>query len=192
MRSLLRIFIPTKVSLAIFVAMVMICVGGVIETYAFIDDVPGVQKPPMYNYISVIEFWIPWVYLTLPLHLVGAALNLGWIVKFFPELSPGFTFPLASVFYAYILSCWAVYSWRRWVIGGRRKVLLVFIVSIVIAAVIYPVYAIFVIPELILADIIRYTSGYSLVLLVVVVYVVALLGIVNTLRELAAKQHSST
>jgi len=83
---------PNLRKLALFSILAFICIGGVIQTYAFIDDVPGILKPPLYDILHPLELWFPWIILALPTHLSGRIFNVWWLIRYFPEISPGFRF----------------------------------------------------------------------------------------------------
>jgi len=109
---------PTPRSLALFAVLAFICVGGAIQSYAFIDDVSGVTKPPFYDLLKPLELWVPWIFFAAPVHLLGSLLGLRWLLRCFPSLG-GVSAPVASLAYAYVISCWAVHSWDRWARYGR-------------------------------------------------------------------------
>jgi len=169
---------PSARSLALFMVFVFICIGGVIQTYAFIDDIPGVEKPPLYDQLSVLELWFPWILLAAPVHLLGDILDLWWLLELFPSL--GFRVPLASIAYSYILSCWTIYSWNKWVKYSRMKKYLVF-VAITVSLMMSPLPVLFS-PPVTLADISRFISGFVSILLVTITYIVSLIGLVRVLK----------
>ena len=109
---------PTPRSLALFAVLAFICVGGAIQSYAFIDDARGVPKPPFYDLLKPLELWVPWIFFAAPVHLLGSLLGLRWLLRCFPSLG-GVSAPVASLAYAYVISCWAVHSWDRWARYGR-------------------------------------------------------------------------
>lgn len=113
MWSLLSFLKPSARVLAIFALLAFICVGGAIQSYAFIDEIPEVPRPPFYDMLKPLELWAPWVFFAAPVHLLGRLLGLWWLLGYFPSLG-GISVPLASLAYAYLVSCWAVYSWDRW------------------------------------------------------------------------------
>jgi len=116
-----------------FGALAFICVAGAVQTYAFIDDVPGIEKPPLYNQLRPFDFWLPWIIFTAPFHV-----PLSIICGMFDLCSPLFShfprlgevrFPVVSVIYSYIAASWLVHSWNKWVSGSasttRRLLLLI-------------------------------------------------------------------
>jgi len=58
----------------LFLLFAFISVAGAIQAYAFIDDMPGVEKPPLYDQLRLFDFWFPWVLLIAPLGLLAAVL----------------------------------------------------------------------------------------------------------------------
>ena len=168
-------------ALALFGVFVFICIGGVIETYAFIDGVPGVVKPPLYDQLSSLELLLPWVILAAPVHVLGRALNLWWLLKLFPELSPGFKVPLVSIAYSYILAQWTTYSWSRWVRGSRKKVYAVILASLAISAIMESPLTLTSIP---VREVIRAITGFVFTLLVIHSYLTSITGIYYSIKEL--------
>ncbi len=132
-----RLLRPDARVLALFVVFVFICIGGVIQTYAFVDEVPGVVKPPLYDQLQVLELWYPWILLSAPVHFLGGALRLWWLLNVFPELSPGFKIPLASIAFSYALSWWTFYSWDEWFKQRVRKVIALSL-SLIASLMLYP------------------------------------------------------
>ncbi len=90
--TLFKIFKPDLHVLSLFAILALNCVGGVIQSYMFVDDVPGVPKPPLYDQLSFLELWFPWIVLTLPLHILAYRLGVSWLAKLFPQLAPGYSF----------------------------------------------------------------------------------------------------
>ncbi len=118
----LRFLKPCPRKLLFFAFYAFLSIAGAIQTYAFIDDVPGLEKPPLYDQLRGFEFWFPWVVFTLPIHL---PIPLGRrIMEYFPSLG-AVKMPLGSVVYSYVAACWLVYAWDRWISARRvRRVLL--------------------------------------------------------------------
>jgi len=105
-----RVLKPNIKVVVLFTVFSFICIGGVIQTYAFVDDVSDIEKPPLYDQLSALKLWFPWILLATPLDLLGVVLGLWWLIDLFPEFASGFKIPIASIVFSYILSCWAVYS----------------------------------------------------------------------------------
>lgn len=163
----------------LFAVLAFICVGGAIQSYAFIDDFPGVPKPPLYDLLKPLEIWPSWVFLAAPVHLLGSLLGLRWLLKYFPSLG-GVSAPVASLAYAYVVSCWAVYSWSRWARYGKygRYTPLV---GVALTSVLYlpraslPVVAALEVDPLGYA--VRTVSGFALLTVVFAVYAVSIYGL---------------
>jgi len=71
LKVILNVLKPSPNSLTLFAALTFICIGGVIQTYAFIDNVSGIPKPPLYDELSYFNLWFPWVLFVFPLHVIG-------------------------------------------------------------------------------------------------------------------------
>jgi len=184
MRTLFKVFKPNYVKLALFALFTFICIGGVIQSYAFIDDVPGIEKPPLYDQLSILELWFPWILLSTPVHLLGYLLGLWWIIKFFPEISPGFSIPLASIAYSYVLSSWAIHSWRKYVKTLARLKRIVIIISLIITLILHPLPLILILtPNITLDYIIHSTSGFIFIFIIVLTYIIALVGLITILKK---------
>jgi len=118
MRAALRsLLAPRPGALALFAVLAFICVGGAIQTYAFIDF-PGVPKPPLYDALRSLSLWPAWVLLAAPAHLLGYALGLRHLLRLFPTIGC-VKLPVVSVAYSYLLSCWATRSWSRYLRGTK-------------------------------------------------------------------------
>lgn len=104
--------------------------GGVIQSYAFVDDVQGVCKPFLYNFLKPLCLWVPWVFFAVPVHGLGYLLGLKWILGFFPSLE-AIKLPVASLIYSYLVSCWIFYTLDKWLRAASLKVnFMVFLVPV--------------------------------------------------------------
>ena len=177
---------PNIKALALFIVFSFICIGGVIQTYAFIDDIPGIEKPPLYDQLSALELWFPWILLVAPLHILGAVLRLWWIINLFPELSSGFKIPLASIAFSYILSCWTVYSWDKWVKNSKRKMYAVLTIATVISLMMSPLPILFL-PNITLVKLLRFISGFIFILLITGTYITSLIGLAYSFKTILIK-----
>jgi len=188
-----RILKPNIKVLVLFIIFSFICIGGVIQTYAFIDDVPGIEKPPLYDQPSALELWFPWILLAAPLHILGAVLGLWWLIDLFPEFTSGFKIPIASIVFSYILSCWAVYSWDKWVRDSKRKVYAVITVATVISLMMSPLPILFL-PNITLFKILRFISGFIFVLLITGTYIISLIGLAYSFETILirTRRHENT
>lgn len=114
----LRFLWPGTRKLLLFGVFAFICVAGAVQTYAFIDDIPGTQKPPLYDQLRAFDFWLPWIIFTAPLH-IPLSIICGMfdlcdpIFSYFPRLGD-VMFPVSSVAYSYLAASWMVHSWDRW------------------------------------------------------------------------------
>ncbi len=124
MRGIVEILIPSRKKVLIFLGLSFLSIAGAVQSYAFVDDVPGMGKPPLYDALRPYGFWFPWIIFTAPLH-IAAALICGstdlcmQLFASFPSMG-AVKFPLASVLYSYAAACWVVYSWRRWCVTTSR------------------------------------------------------------------------
>lgn len=116
-RRSLRFLWPGTRKLLLIGALAFICVAGAVQTYAFIDDVPWIEKPPFYDQPPPFDFWLPWIIFTAPFHV-----PLSIICGIFDLCSPLFSqfprlgavrFPVSSVVYSYIAASWLVHSCDR-------------------------------------------------------------------------------
>jgi hypothetical protein len=91
------------------ILMVALLVAAYIQAFAFVDDVPGATKPPLYDTLLPFDFWVPGMILLLPLALVSAPLQaLG-----LSPLSSPLIWPL-QIGYVYLLSCLLVFGHNHW------------------------------------------------------------------------------
>jgi hypothetical protein len=115
-----RFLRPCPRRLLLFLLFAFISVAGAIQTYAFIDDIAGLEAPPLYYQLMWFDFWIPWILLTAPLCLlaavlwVSAAYLFDLLIADFPRLG-AVSFPVFSVAYSYVAASWLLYCWDRWV-----------------------------------------------------------------------------
>jgi len=117
--SFLRFLRPESRKLLLFGVFSFICVAGVVQTYAFIDDVPGIEKPPLYDQLRGFDFWLPWNIFTAPFHIPLAVICgvfdfCAPLFSHFPRLG-AVRFPVSSIVYSYIAASWLVHSWNRWI-----------------------------------------------------------------------------
>ncbi len=174
----------------LFAVLALICVGGAIQSYAFVKDVPEVPKPPLYDLLKPLELWPSWVFFTAPVHLLGSLLGLRWLLKYFPSLG-GISVPVASLAYAYVVSCWAVHSWNHWARHGRYGRLIP-VVGVALTSVpflpraLLPAVATLEVDPLEYA--VRVVSGFAFLAVVFAVYTVSIYGLYKAL-ETALKSH---
>ncbi len=117
----------------VFLLFSFICVGGVVQSYAFVDDVQGVHKPFLYDFLKPFCLWVPWVFFAAPIHVFGYFLGLEWILGFFPSLDAT-KLPVASLIYSYLVSYWVFYTWDKWLKAASSKIkFLIFFVPVSLA-----------------------------------------------------------
>ncbi len=91
------------------ILMVALLFAAYIQAFAFVDDVPGATKPPLYDTLLPFDFWVPGMLLILPLALVSAPLQaLG-----LSPLSSPLILPL-QIGYVYLLSSLLVFGHDHW------------------------------------------------------------------------------
>lgn len=100
---------PDWRKLVLFGVLLLIAVGGQIQTWGFSDD--PATKPPLYDLLRPLPLWFLWVLTMIPLILVAAPLR-----ELAPEINPqlGRFWWLAIVTYDYLIACTAV-SLLDWV-----------------------------------------------------------------------------
>ncbi len=177
-RELKSVFTPDPRKLAIFTALSLICVGGVIQSYAFTDEVPGIPKPPFYDILKPFSIWPAWVLLATPLYILSRIFNLTYLVDYLPPLG-GVKTPLFSVLYSYILSCWSIYVWDKWLKTDKLKHLILAL-GVLTAFVINPPIILTSFPER--ASYIL--SGFILISIVMILYSIALYGFIKFLSSI--------
>jgi len=177
---------PSYSKVLLFAVLAITCFFGSIQTFAFIDDIPGVPKPPLYDEVRCVELWFPWVALSLPIHLAGWALRLWNLAKYLPSLSLGVKVPLISIAYSYALSCWTVSSWGRWLRSLRSRVAALSIgVGSSLVLVPLPLLLTYHASDPCLT--LRSCSGFALILLVSTVYIVSIYGLARALAGLVRR-----
>ncbi len=130
---------PNLKKISLFLFLSFICVGGAIQSYAFVHDVPGLTKPPFYDLLNPLGLWIAWVFLAVPVHIFGYFLGFSWILKFFPNISSATKLPLISIAYSYLVSCWVVHVWGKWLRFESSEIKLIFFfTALVLAAMFSP------------------------------------------------------
>jgi hypothetical protein len=108
--------------------MVALLVAAYIQAFAFVDDVPGATKPPLYDTLLPFDFWVPGMMLILPLAVICAP--LGWLGL--SPLSSPLIWPL-QILYLYVLSCLLVFGHDHWVkeLAARWRWLIVILPIVV-------------------------------------------------------------
>jgi len=172
---------PTAKSIMVFALLAFICIGGAIQSYAFIDEIPEVPKPPLYDLLKPLELWIPWVLFAAPVHLLGDLLDLWWLLEYFPRLG-GVSAPVASLAYAYVISCWATYSWDRWIKHNEYERLVLFIG--VVPALVFHLPAMSLLVSGSLSYAVSVMSGFIFSTIVFIVYTLSIYGLYKALKSL--------
>ena len=182
-KAILNILKPSLNSLILSAVLAFICIGRVIQTYAFIDNVPGIPKPPLYDELSYFNLWFPWILFAFPLHVIGGILGLQGLMGLFPEIAEGLKLPVGSIVYAYIISSWTVFCWDRWFKHSKHRNYLM-LPAFVLAVLFNPPFAI---TELSLKEIVFMVSGFIFTALVILVYTVSIHGFLKALPLIQVK-----
>lgn len=119
---------PTWLKIGFFTLFTFILLGGIIQSYAFIDDIPGVEKPPFYDLLRPISIWPSYVFFSLPLYVLAELICSAYdfcsmVFQVFPSMG-GVKFPVIGLIYTYVVSAWMGYSWSRWIISRRVKLII--------------------------------------------------------------------
>ena len=123
---LIEILKPTWVKICFFIVFAFIWIGGVTQTYTFMKDIPGIEKPPLYDLLKPYDFWSPWIFFSAPFYLFIRLLCSIYdfcspVFAMFPAMG-GVRFPLAGIAYSYMASAWMVFSWEKWFRSRKIKV----------------------------------------------------------------------
>lgn len=108
MRAIQQFLKPEWRKILIFAVLAALMVGADIQAYAFVDDVPGVPKPPLYDLLRPFDLWAPAMLLIAPLALLTMPLNRMGIC---PMCRP-YSF-LLTVLYLYLLSSFLIFAYGR-------------------------------------------------------------------------------
>jgi len=122
---LIEILKPTWMKIGFFVVFAFIWIGGVTQTYTFIKDVLGIEKPPLYDLLKPYDFWSPWIFFSAPFYILVRLLCSIYdfcspIFAMFPDMG-GVKFPLAGITYSYMASAWMAFSWEKWFRSRKNK-----------------------------------------------------------------------
>ncbi len=183
LKAILNVLKPNLNSLALFGVLTFICIGGVIQTYAFIDNVPRISKPPLYDELSYFNLWFPWILFAFPLHVIGGIFRLQGLMSLFPEISEGFKLPVGSIVYAYIISSWTVFCWDKWFKHSKYRNYLM-LPAFVLAVLFNPPFAI---TELSLKELSFMVSGFIFTALVILIYTISIHGFLKALPLIQVK-----
>jgi len=108
---------PDWRKLLLFAVLIAIAIGGHIQTWAFVDDVPNPPpKPPLYDLLRPLPLWVLWIYSLVPLALLLWPLRLLGldVMRRAPWASV-----IASPIYFYLLSCLVIAA-LDWIVGRLR------------------------------------------------------------------------
>ena len=188
-QDVLDVLKPRVRTLMLFSILTFICIGGAIETQVFIDNV---EKSPILNYIGNLDLLWPWILLSFPIHVLASILKLWWLLNYFPEIVPYVKLPIASIIYAYIVSCWVYYVWHRFICGKSNLKRIVITLSFTLpitqyipsitSLIINLISRINVLSRLNLKFIIFVVSGYIFTAIVVFVYIVSIVGLLKLIK----------
>jgi len=170
---------PSVRKLILFGILSFICIGGVIQTYAFINEGTGIPKPPLYDVLRPLELWTPWIIFALPVHFVGKLLDIEWLIEYFPDIGATFRLPTASLIYAYIVSCWTIHVWDKWLTRKSRKIAVLIGITPVIF--LYLPIVLFQ-PSIFLGHLTKIISGFSFLFLVLITYIVSIYGLYRLMK----------
>ena len=123
---LIEILKPTWMKISFFIIFTFIWISGVTQTYTFIKDVPGIEKPPLYDLLKPYDFWSSWIFFSAPFYLLARILCSIYdfcspIFAMFPDMG-GVKVPLAGIIYSYAASAWMTFSWEKWFRSKKIKV----------------------------------------------------------------------
>jgi len=109
---------PDIQKVLLFTILSFICIGSAIQSYTFVKDIPDI--PILYDLLKLLAIWPSWVFLAMPVHLLGGLLGLWHLLRYFPSLD-SVKMPIVSIIYSYILASWTIYSWDKWFKNSRIK-----------------------------------------------------------------------
>jgi len=189
---LVEILKPTWMKICFFIIFAFIWIGGVTQTYTFIKDIPGIEKPPLYDLLKPYDFWSPWIFFSAPFYILVRLLCSIYdfcspIFAMFPAMG-GVKFPLAGITYSYMASAWMMFSWEKWFRSKKMKVttLLGCFIPLLI---IHSIMLLMSIDSARIHQIITFlVSSLILNYLVLVFYVVSLYGLYKGLRSLLKRR----
>jgi hypothetical protein len=101
---------PDWRKLVLFVLLLLITIGGQIQSWRFDDD--PATKPPLYDLLRPLPLWFLWVLIMIPLFLLAAPLRQ---LASEIDLDLGRFWWLAMVAYDYLIACTVVslFDWVR-------------------------------------------------------------------------------
>ncbi len=125
---LLKLLLPDSRRIMASILMLTLIAAGRIQAYAFVDDVPGVEKPPFYDVLKPFDFWSPSMFLLLPLIALGSMAAI--VTPGVSALATGGIGHLILASYVYLFSSLLFYSHDMWGAGRipRKAVLVLYTV----------------------------------------------------------------
>jgi len=109
MKTLVALLKPNRRKVLGTMLMLAFLAAAYIQSYTFVDDVPGVSKPLLYDLLRPFSFWASAMLLIMPLALLSAPLR--WL-GLSPWASP--LIWLLQAAYVYLLACPLVFAHDHW------------------------------------------------------------------------------
>ena len=107
---------PSSITLTLILAFILI--GGQIQAYAFVDDVPGIEPPPLYDLLRPLSIWPAMAILVLPWSLMGSILCLTGVC------GVGGLSTIFLLVVTYLEASWFVRVWRGLTRTGRSIIVI--------------------------------------------------------------------
>ncbi len=161
---------PGMERLLLFTALAFICIGGMIQSYAFVDD--SIPPPPFYEELRPLDLWAPSILLILPFLPFYSILSRLLVHITFPS-GVFFKPPLGCLLLSYVEGAWFVTQWRE--MSPRDKK-----VSLVLA--LLPSGFYISAPDPVFA-----LSGAALSFLVILVHLVSFYGLAKVIHGWASR-----
>ena len=111
---------PTGVSLLLVAIFTFLLIGGRIQSFAFVDDIPGLEPPPFYDVLRPLSIWPAMILLILPWILLS-----GPACELIPCQSLGIIIPVVLLLLTYSEAVFAGRVWGALELQGRRLSLLI-------------------------------------------------------------------
>ena len=102
-----------------------------------------------------------------------------WLIEYFPDIGATFRLPTASLIYAYIVSCWTIHVWDKWLTRKSRKIAVLIGITPVIF--LYLPIVLFQ-PSIFLGHLTKIISGFSFLFLVLITYIVSIYGLYRLMK----------
>ncbi len=151
--------LPDPSSIVLTLILAFILVGGQIQAYAFVDDVPGTEPPPLYDLLKPLSIWPAMVILALPWSMIGTILCFAGVcgIKGLSTI-----LPLAVI---YLEASWFVRVWRGLGRVGKSLVVISSIAPGIPSLPAVPIDPLFFVSSLVLTSVViavHLTSLYGL------------------------------